>query len=229
MVEDYINIGGDDLSKQIYSLVLSDQVIEKIDREALIKGSNRSQIINDMLCQSLGIWTPDLKMNRVMDLMSEALREVETMQMVSASRGNTLQIRTSVAYKYNPKLKYVIEMSGKGHPTMAILKIYSRTTSELFLQALVMFFGYLNDFEERIKANINLREVSSKGYVFDERRFVKEIQCDWITKDVEAEAIASYLSNYVQFLDESIKMYFNAFGDWQLIDQQMNALYKKYL
>lgn len=217
------------MSKQIYSLVLSDQVIEKIDREALIKGSNRSQIINDLLCQNLGIWTPDLKMNRVMDLMTETLREIETMQMVSASHGNTIQLRTSVAYKYNPKLKYVVEMSGKAHPTMAVLKIYSRTTSELFLQALVMFFGYLNDFEERIEASINLREVVSKGYLFEEKRFVKEIQCDWVTKDVEAEAIAIYLSNYIQFLDESIKMYFNAYGNWQFIDQQMNALYKKYL
>lgn len=217
------------MSKQIYSLVLSDQVIEKVDREALVKGSNRSQIINDMLCQTFGIWTPDLKMNRVMDLMSETLGEIETMQMVSASHGNTLQLRTTVAYKYNPKLKYVIEMSGKSRPTMAVLKIYSRTTSELFLQSLVMFFGYLNDFEERIEASINFRQVLSKGYAFDEKRFVKEIQCDWTTKDVEAEAIARYLSNYILFLDESLKMYFNAYGNWQFIDQQMGALYKKYL
>ncbi len=217
------------MSKQIYSLVLSDQVIEKVDREAVIKGSNRSQIINDMLCQTFGIWTPDLKMNRVMDLMSETLRDIETMQMVSASHGNTLQLRTTVAYKYNPKLKYVVEMSGKSHPTMAVLKIYSRTTSELFLQSLVMFFGYLNDFEEQTKASINFRQVISEGYAFDEKRFVKEIQCDWTTKDVEAEAIARYLSNYILFLDESIKMYFNASGNWQFIDQQMGALYKKYL
>lgn len=217
------------MSKQIYSLVLSEQVVEKIDREALVRGSNRSQIINDMLCESFGVWTPDLKMNRVMDLMSATLGDLETMEMVSATHGNTLQLRTSVAYKYKPKLKYVIEMSGKSHPTMAVLKIYSRTTSELFLQSLVMFFGYLNDFEEQIEASINFRRVASLGYAFDEKRFIKEIECDWTTKDVEAEAIAQYLSNYIQFLDEGIKMYFNAYGDWAYIDQQMRTLYKKYL
>ena len=217
------------MSKQIYSLVLSEQVIEKIDREALVRGTNRSQIINDMLCESFGVWTPDLKMNRVMDLMSAALGELETMEMVSATHGNTLQLRTSVAYKYKPKLKYVIEMSGKSHPTLAVLKIYSRTTSEVFLQALVMFFGYLNDFEEQIEASINFRRVGSQGYAFDEKRFIKQIECDWTTKDVEAEAIAQYLSNYIQFLDEGIKMYFNAYGDWTYIDQQMRTLYKKYL
>lgn len=217
------------MSKQVYSLVLSDQVIEKIDREAMVRGSNRSQIINDILCQQFGVWTPDLKMNRVMDIMAERLGLVESMQMVSASRGNTLQLRTTVSYKYKPKLKYVIEMSGKVQPVLAQLKIYSRTTSEPFLQGLVMFFGYLSEFEESIASNIALRQVRSSGYSFEDNKFVKAFECDWTRTDVEAEAIAAYLCSYIQFLDEAIKMYFDYFGDWKHIDQQMKALFRKYL
>lgn len=217
------------MSKQIFSLVLSEQVIEKVDREALIKGSNRSQIINDLLCESFGVWTPDLKMNQVMDLMSDALKEVETLQMVSATHGNTLQLRTTVSYKYKPKLKYVVEMSGKSHPVMAQLKIYSRTTSEPFLQCLVMFFGYLTDFEETVTASINHREVRSSGYSYEDNRFIKQFLCDWTHSSVEAEAISSYLSNYIQFLDESIKMFFDHYGNWKYIDQQILGLYRKYI
>lgn len=217
------------MSKQIYSLVLSEQVIEKVDREALIRGGNRSQIINDILCKSFGVWTPDLKMNRVMDLMSETLRELETLQMVSATHGNTLQLRTTVSYKYKPKLKYVIEMSGKSHPVMANLKVYSRTTSEPFLQCLVMFFGYLSDFEETVFGSIGHREVSSTGYTYEDNRFIKQFMCDWTTTDVEAEAIAGYLTSYIQFLDEGLKLFFDHYGNWKFIDQQILSLYKKYL
>ncbi len=217
------------MSKQVYSLVLNDQVIEKIDREAIVSGSNRSQIINDIICQHFGVWTPDLKMNRVMDLMTERLGMLETMQMVSASRGNTLQLRTTVSYKYKPKLKYVIEMSGKAQTVLAQLKIYSRTTSEPFLQGLVMFFGYLSEFEENIASNIALRQVSSSGYAYDENKFVKAFECDWTRSDVEAEAIATYLTSYIQFLDEALKMYFDYFGNWKHIDHEMTALYRKHL
>lgn len=217
------------MSKQIYSLVLSEQVVEKVDREALVRGISRSQIINDLLCQSFGVWTPDLKMNRVMDLMTEAFRGLDTMQMVSATHGNTLQLRTSVSYKYKPKLKYVIEMSGKNHPLLANLKIYSRTTSEPFLQCLVMFFGYISDFEESIAPQIGLRQVLSTGYAYEDNKFVKRFECDWTTTDVPAEAIAAYLISYVQFLDEALKMFFDSYGNWPHIEQQTLTLYKKYL
>lgn len=217
------------MSKQVYSFVLSNQVVDKIDREAVVRGSNRSQIINDILCQHFGVLTPDLKMNRVMDLMIAHFKGLETLQMVSATHGNTLQLRTTVAYKYKPKLKYVVEMSGKENSVLANLKIYSRTTSEPFLQCLVMFFGYISEFEESLAAQIALRQVSSTGYVFEDNKFLKSFECDWTKIDVGAEAIAAYLSSYIEFLDEAIKMYFNYYGDWKYIDQQVLALYKKYL
>lgn len=217
------------MSKQIYSLVLSEQVIDKIDREALIRGSNRSQIINDLLCKAFDISTPDIKMNQVMDLMTASFKDVGSLQMISASHGNTLQLRTSVAYKYNPKLKYVIEMTGKTGPIFAKLRIYSRTTSETFLQSLVMYFGYLTDFEENVRTNIGHREVSGSGYVYEDNKFVKRFECDWTTADVKADAIAAYLFSYIQFLDDSIKMFFDHFGDWKYIDQQMLTLYRKHL
>lgn len=217
------------MSKQIYSLVLSEQVVEKVDREALIRGISRSQIINDLLCQSFGVWTPDLKMNRVMDLMTEAFRDLDNLQMVSATHGNTLQLRTSVSYKYKPKLKYVLEMSGKSQPLLANLRIYSRTTSEPFLQCLVMFFGFISDFEESIAPQIGLRQVLSTGYAYEDNKFVKRFECDWTTTDVGAEAIAAYLISYIQFLDETLKMYFDNYGNWAYIEQQTLTLYKKYL
>lgn len=217
------------MSKQIYSLVLSEQVMNMIDREALIKGSNRSQMVNDILCRVLGLSTPDIKMNQVMDLMSDTLSSHQGMQMVSASHGNTLQLRTTVAYKYNPKLKYVIEMNSKSNPLLATLRIYSRTTSEGFLQALVMFFGYLSEFEEQIEANIGHHSVRSYGYVYEDNKFSKRFECDWTHHEISSEAIAAYLSNYLQFLDDGLKLYFEHFGNWRYIDKQILALYRKYI
>lgn len=217
------------MSKQVYSLVLSEQVMGLIDREALMKGSNRSQMVNDILCRALGLSTPDIKMNQVMDMMLEALRAHEGMQMVSASHGNTLQLRTTVSYKYKPKLKYVIEMNSKANPLLATLRIYSRTTSEPFLQALVMFFGYLTEFEEQIEATIGHHSVRSSGYVFDDNKFSKRFECDWTASEVSSEAIAAYLSNYIQFLDDGLKLYFEHYGNWRYIDKQMLALYRKYM
>lgn len=216
------------MGKNVCSLVLSEEIIQKVDREALLKNTSRSQVIHDILCEHYHITTPSLKMFRVMELLSSALSSLETLDLVSSTPGSTLQIKTTVPYKYNPTLKYVIDLSGKDSEQLAVLKIYSRTVSGPFLQSLLMFFNFLTDFEESIHQTIGHRPINSSGYAFEDNKFTRSFACKWTEKGLDPEIISRYLTNYIQYVDESMKSYFDSKGNWKLIDQNMKAIYKKY-
>lgn len=216
------------MSKTVCSLVLNQEVLDKVDREALIKNVSRSQVINDLLCAHYGVHTPALKMMQVMTLLSDALQSFETMDVVSAIPGSTLQLKTQVAYRYNPTLKFVVELSGKDTHQLGVLKIYSRTISGPFLQQLVMFFNYLTSFEEGVHQTIGHRQVESTGYFYEDNKFIRVFNCEWNDRGIYPEMISRYLAHYIQFVDEALKVFFLSKGNWLLMDQTLQALYKKY-
>ena len=49
------------MTKTMYSLILTDAVIEKIDRMAYEKGISRSQMIDHLLAREVGLSTPEQK------------------------------------------------------------------------------------------------------------------------------------------------------------------------
>ena len=47
------------MKKSMYSLMLSEQVVEAIDRLALEQNTNRSRLINEILADYLSLMTPE--------------------------------------------------------------------------------------------------------------------------------------------------------------------------
>lgn len=46
------------MKKSVYSLMLFDEIVEKIDQLAYENNTNRSQLINDILAEKIGLETP---------------------------------------------------------------------------------------------------------------------------------------------------------------------------
>ena len=45
--------------KSMYSIMLMDSVVEAVDRAAYLNGTNRSNLINQILAEHLGVETPE--------------------------------------------------------------------------------------------------------------------------------------------------------------------------
>ena len=59
------------MKKSLYSLTLFDDIVEQIDDLAFAQGTNRSQMVNDILASYLGIKTPEQKIHSVLESISE--------------------------------------------------------------------------------------------------------------------------------------------------------------
>lgn len=65
------------MKKSMYSLILTDQVVEKIDQIAYQEGMSRSQLIDHLLAQQVGMATPEQKIRSIMEqLRTESRRAV---------------------------------------------------------------------------------------------------------------------------------------------------------
>ena len=59
------------MGKSLYSLILSDEVIRKIDVLAHRSGTNRSNYINQILAEHASITTPERRINDIFGLINE--------------------------------------------------------------------------------------------------------------------------------------------------------------
>ena len=53
------------MSKSVYSIVLSDDVVREVDREAYANGLSRSAMINRLLAEAVSYVTPEMRMREI--------------------------------------------------------------------------------------------------------------------------------------------------------------------
>lgn len=58
------------MKRSVYSLVLSDDVIKAVDKEAYRQGTSRSNLINQILAEQLSCITPEMRMRDIFDAVS---------------------------------------------------------------------------------------------------------------------------------------------------------------
>ena len=69
------------MNKNVYSIVLTDNVIRAVDAEAYRLGTNRSNLINQILAEHLSCVTPEMRMREIFDSAEMLLhRELTLLQ-----------------------------------------------------------------------------------------------------------------------------------------------------
>ena len=63
------------MKKSVYSLVLSEGVVDAIDGLACRRGTNRSALINEILAEYVSYVTPEMRMRRVLAGMAGLLSD----------------------------------------------------------------------------------------------------------------------------------------------------------
>ncbi len=61
------------MKKSVYSLVLMDDVIKAVDRQAYRLGTSRSNLINQILAEHLSCVTPEMRMRDIFASLSELM------------------------------------------------------------------------------------------------------------------------------------------------------------
>lgn len=192
------------MAKSIYSLVLDDEVIALIDRMAYAEGQSRSALINRVLAERVGFSTSEMLTRDVFRSMEEQLRDT-LMPMLSESNDSTYRMRSALAYKYNPTVRYTVALGSRGG-SAGELRVKVRSRSDGLTLMMLQFFRLWAKLEE---AYIGQTDVSLEPNSFTRKLMPHTKKDGRLVSTVDGRAIAAY----VNALDGAMKAFFASVND----------------
>lgn len=211
------------LGKSVYSLVLSDDVIAQIDRAAYALGSSRSGLINQVLAEYVSFITPEKRRKDIFDSLTSVIGGFEPFQIQNRASDSMLCIRSPLRVKYNPTIKYTVELSRSEGKEIGQLKIMTRTQSENLLELLDSFFYRFCKMEQKYIRSL-FPEIVPR-YQIGQGKLIRNFSL--LNKDSSDNEIGSAIAAYIQMIDRALKSCLNQNPqDWEAV---MEKIYLEYL
>ena len=182
------------MKKNIYSLVLSENVIAAVDRLAYERHTNRSNLINQILAEYVSYETPEKRMQNVFDRMQALLGSA--FQPLESTSSTMLTLRSALSYKYNPTVRYQVELYRMPQVAIGELKVSMRTQSATLSLLVMQFFKLWIKIEKEYHPD-------SVATITD-GRFIKR----FVTETLDSEIVADGISAYVDAFDHALKTFF---------------------
>ncbi len=192
------------MKKAVYSLVLSEDVVEAVDRMAYAQGTSRSNLINQLLAEAVGYVTPERRMADILQTLSQQMTGLFQLQEQAAE--GMLTIRSPLRYRYKPTIRYRVELYRKPEHALGILHASFRTQNKALIADSEAFF--------RTWANAEMQ----KGYCKDSDFSIadgawKRLFHIPAKPDVTAEELGAAIGQYIKRVDAALKAYFAALPD----------------
>lgn len=187
------------MSKSVYSLVLMDRLVEEIDRLAYIKGTSRSNLINQILAESLSFVTPEKRIADIFSHLETAIGISDGFKLNLQQGDSMLSLQSSLRYKYNPTIRYQLALYRNPSDAFGEFRVFFRTKSPDLLEHLTQFFLYWARLEQAIIG----KEIE---YEISPGRFVRKMYTDHTITD--AHVLADACAQYIKLFDASLKLFF---------------------
>lgn len=203
------------MQKSMYSLTLSDSVVAAVDETAGALKTSRSNLIDRILAEHLHVTTFEQTTKMVYSMIEDIICASNVFSVLSEATENMLKLRSAVAYKYNPVIRYCIRLNRDMSGT---LNAFFRTKNPQLLNELNEFYslwlalekgaGETNGENARAEGNVFIR-----AFAFKNRH------------ELTAGIIADAVCDYIRTFDQCIKAYFNG---GELFEQRIIKRYGDY-
>ena len=190
------------MQKSIYSLVLMDDVIAAVDKEAYRLNTSRSNLINQILAEHLACVTPEMKMQEIFNSISDMLEG--HFQIQQQNSNSLMTIKSALQYKYKPTVNYKVELFRNPNNYIGQIKVQIRSQSSTIIKLFEDFFKLW----VQLEANILVNKIQS-DYIFklESGKFVRQL---FNPKNISDNELGQALYSYINVLDKAIKLYFSA-------------------
>ena len=188
------------MSRSVYSLVLSDDVIRAVDRAAYAMNTSRSNLINQILAEYVSYTTPEKRMKDIFDSLTTMISRSEPFLIQNQGSDALLNIRSPLQVKYNPTIKYTVELFRDRESSVGELRIMTRTQSAALLEQLEEFFLLFCTIETAYSR-------IPPQYQIGRGKFIRK----FILKDptMNSDEIGAAIGRYIQCIDRALKAYLN--------------------
>ncbi|MBQ9480917.1 MAG: hypothetical protein IJU84_01985 [Clostridia bacterium] len=191
------------MKKNMYSLILSEDVVKEIDRLAYENGTNRSNFINGILAEYCRMVTPEMRIKNIFD---RALELFEGSRFLPSKEPNSgiMTLRTSLEYKYHPTVKYDVQLFRRRGYAFGQLRVGLRSQSPELLRVLGDFFELYATCEGKYSP---LTEARRGVFSFDGSKFIRTLVLPE-AREYDASDLADAINLYVVSLDDMLNNFF---------------------
>ena len=188
------------MKKTLYSLMLNDEVVREVDALAHRMGTNRSNLINQILAEYVNYTTPERRINDVLSTIQQLMSPSRDFVPFFAPNTYSMSLKSSLEYKYRPTVKYEVELYRAGGDSIGELTVIFRTQSAQLLQSMTQFFRLWKQIEDAHLSGVE------PDYALYDGKFVRTLSLP-PDHDYTSEEIARAISDYVQLFDRLMKAY----------------------
>lgn len=216
------------MKKSTYSLILSDGVVEAIDRLAHTQKTSRSSLINEILAKHVSYITPEQRMQDIFKRIQSALPSQEGYSFPAMQSPAFLDVRAVMKYKYSPTIRYCLELY-KGDAPLGRLRVSLRSQSEQLLTDMARFFQLWERLEQTyLRTNYPQGVPCVCGSCTYTRDFYLPAEEDQYA-DITDEELGKAIALYVTAMDSTLKIYLNHLSDPDSMWDRAAKHYLQYL
>jgi len=215
------------MKKSVYSLVLSDSVVEAVDRAAYMSGQSRSNFINSVLAEHLSFVTPEKRMRNIFDVL-EAITEAEENFRIQKQQSDSMfSLLSSLKYKYRPTIRYSIELyPAHKNGSIGEFKVIYRTQSVDFARIMKNFFIMWAKHEQKFVGKVFIK--SPIKYSAADGKLVRTIKIP-TGKGISENDLAKAISDYIGMFDRVLKEYISSLPDVEYAQRYLDREYSDYV
>lgn len=213
--------------RNVYSLVLLQDVVEAVDRLACERGTSRSGLVNQILAEYLSCATPENRIRSIFECMEQVFSGAENFQVRSRQSETMLNIRSALRYRYNPTVRYALELYRQSAGAVGELRISLRTQSPPLVGLLTEFFTFRSRLENRwIGGRFPGGRVPCE---IAPGRYTRTLLSPQSEEDRTSERVADALCAYIREFDRELKQYCAGADDPAGIWAELEQEYLNYL
>lgn len=189
------------MNKSIYSLVLSDEVVEAVDALAVSAGLSRSAMINRILAERVAFVTPEMRLRGILDSLARSM--TDSFLLAEKPTGSTLSARTSLKYRYKPTVKYSVEIFSENGKRAGELRVSFRSQNAQLISDLTGFFRCWTALEQKYIAGKISGDIL---YTIQDGRFTRTLNMP--RGEISEDELGTAVADYMAMLDGAMKEYF---------------------
>ena len=190
------------MGKNLYSLILSDEVIRAVDVAAHRSGISRSALVNHILAEYVSVPTPESRISSIFAEIEQLVSASDALVPFFAPNSSSMSLKSSLAYKYRPTVKYEVDMNTAEGENLGALLVILRTQSQGLINEVASFFRLWVRVENVHLAPLLNSSLSCELY---DGKFVRPIAIP--RANCTADEIAAAISDYIVLLDNELKGY----------------------
>lgn len=208
------------MSKSMYSLILSDEIIERIDSMAKLQNMSRSGLINQILAQYVSVVTPEQRMQSLYSLMHSHMQSLQDeFRFILGQSERDFTAVSALKYKYNPTIRYNVTLYRDGGEHIGEMKAILRTQNAALLQKYEYFVKLWTAIEESEREKSVTARLGGGIY----RRLLCKPQ-----EDISPERLSKSITDYIALFNECVKLYLSANDDTETVSERIIQLYWDY-